>query len=167
MGRQRRTRILIDGDPALSRVLCEQIETVCVVRTVSAPREVLVMNRVRESARGSLFYLGETLLTECKVVLNEVMGIGLVLGSHYRCAFELAVIDAAFSQPSPLPQLSHWVVLLEQEEQLIAVRETELRERLNRTRVDFTDMSTAGMGAADTSAVGMGAADTSAKARPS
>jgi alpha-D-ribose 1-methylphosphonate 5-triphosphate synthase subunit PhnG len=142
MNRERRTRILIDGDPALSHELCGQIEEDHPVRLVSAPREVLVMNKVRESAQSSLFYLGEALLTECRVMLREVMGIGLILGSHHRRAFELAVIDAAFSQPTPLPKQSQWVALLKQEEERIAAREVQLRKRLDATRVDFADMST-------------------------
>jgi alpha-D-ribose 1-methylphosphonate 5-triphosphate synthase subunit PhnG len=141
MSRERRTRILVDGDPALSRELCEQIERDHTVHVVGAPREVLVMNRVRESAQGSLFYLGEALLTECRVTLRETTGIGLLLGSHHRRAFELAVIDAAFSQPAPLPQQARWTALLEREGGRIAAREAHLLQRLDATRVDFAEMS--------------------------
>jgi alpha-D-ribose 1-methylphosphonate 5-triphosphate synthase subunit PhnG len=145
MSRRRRTQILIDGDPALSHRLCEQITKAYPVRVVGAPREVLVMNRVRESARGSLFYLGEALLSECRVALRDVTGIGLVLGSHHRRAFELAVIDAAFSQPTPLPQQSHWVSLLEREEARIVAQQAQLRQQLESTRVDFGEMSAEAM----------------------
>jgi alpha-D-ribose 1-methylphosphonate 5-triphosphate synthase subunit PhnG len=141
MSRARRTRILVDGDPALSRELCEQIERDHPVRVVGKPREVLVMNQVRESARHSLFYLGEALLTECRVVLGKVTGIGMLLGSQPQRAFELAVIDAAFSQSEPLPQQPHWVALLEREEGHIVAREAHLLQRLDATRVDFTEMS--------------------------
>jgi alpha-D-ribose 1-methylphosphonate 5-triphosphate synthase subunit PhnG len=141
MGRERRTRILVDGDPALSRSICEQIEERHTVRLISAPREVLVMNKVRESAGGSLFYLGEALLTECRVALGEVTGFGLLLGSHHRRAFELAVIDAAFGQPEPLPEQAGWVSLLIQEEGRMAAREAQLHQRLDATRVEFAEMS--------------------------
>jgi alpha-D-ribose 1-methylphosphonate 5-triphosphate synthase subunit PhnG len=144
MSRSRRTRILVDGNPALGTALCTHIERVHPVRVVSEPREVLVMNQVRDGAKGALFYLGEALLTECRVALGEVIGIGLLLGSQRRRAFELAVIDAAFSQPTPLPEREQWVSLLEQEEKRLAGQTEQQQKRLDATRVDFATMAVEG-----------------------
>ena len=38
------------------------------------------MVKVRESAQRTLFYLGEVLITECKVMINGFLGIGMVKG---------------------------------------------------------------------------------------
>jgi alpha-D-ribose 1-methylphosphonate 5-triphosphate synthase subunit PhnG len=141
MNRLRRTRILVDGDPAVSRDLCAEIESTYPVRVVSAPREVLVMNKVRESAQGTLFYLGEALLTECRVALLEATGIGLLLGAQHRRAFEMAVVDAAFSRDVPLPEQERWTALLEREEERLAELASPLRQRLDATRVDFNSMA--------------------------
>jgi alpha-D-ribose 1-methylphosphonate 5-triphosphate synthase subunit PhnG len=141
MNRLWRTRILVDGDPALSRDLCAEIESTYPVRVVSAPREVLVMNKVREGACGTLFYLGEALVTECRAALLEVTGIGLLLGSRPRRAFELAVIDAAFSRDVPLPEQERWTALLEREEKRLAEQAALVQRRLDATRVDFNSMA--------------------------
>lgn len=67
MTRQRRTRILVDAHPELAKRICSEVEALCELQLISGPRQVLVMNKLRESAQNSLFYLGEALLTECKV----------------------------------------------------------------------------------------------------
>jgi alpha-D-ribose 1-methylphosphonate 5-triphosphate synthase subunit PhnG len=142
MERLRRTRILVDGDPGLSTELCARIRQRYSIVSLVEPREMLVVIRVRESARGSLFYLGEALATECRVLLDEVPGIGLLLGSQRQRAFELAVIDAAMSAPVPLPEELDWVVLLQAEEARLAGALHIGQERIERTRVEFSSMLT-------------------------
>jgi alpha-D-ribose 1-methylphosphonate 5-triphosphate synthase subunit PhnG len=142
MERLRRTRILVDGDPGLSTELCARIRKRYSVAPLVEPRETLVVIRVRESARGSLFYLGEALATECRVLLDDVPGIGLLLGSERKRAFELAVIDAAMSAPMPLPEEPNWVVLLQVEEARCARALRVGQERIERTRVEFSSMLT-------------------------
>jgi alpha-D-ribose 1-methylphosphonate 5-triphosphate synthase subunit PhnG len=102
---------------------------------------VLVVIKVRESARGSLFYLGEALATECRVRLGEMPGIGLLLGSERQRAFELAVIDAVMSAPAPLPEEPGWIALLQAEEARLAAALRSGQERIGRTRVEFSSMS--------------------------
>jgi alpha-D-ribose 1-methylphosphonate 5-triphosphate synthase subunit PhnG len=142
MERLRRTRILVVSDPGLSTELCARIRQRYSIVSFVEPREMLVVIRVRESARGSLFYLGEALATECRVLLDEVPGIGLLLGSQRQRAFELAVIDAAMSAPVPLPEELDWVVLLQAEEARLAGALHIGQERIERTRVEFSSMLT-------------------------
>ena len=153
LSRKRRTRILVDGDPAVGQRMCAEIESLCKVNLIKGPHEVLVMNKVRESAKNSLFYLGEALLTECKVSLtvkdgndddtNESgIGIGLILGGERDRAYELAVIDAAFGLDEALPGHAERIeILINEEKRLEDVREKD-RERLAATRVDFSTMIT-------------------------
>ena len=55
------------------------------------------MVQARETAQGSLFFLGEALMTSCRVRVGDAVGLGLVLGSDRCRAYELAVVDAVFS----------------------------------------------------------------------
>jgi alpha-D-ribose 1-methylphosphonate 5-triphosphate synthase subunit PhnG len=142
MSRLRRTHILVDGSPDLSTMLCECILQQRSVVTLVAPRETLVVIKVRESAQGSLFYLGEALATECRVLIDEVVGVGLLIGSERRRAFELAVIDAAMSMPAPLPDEPDWTALLQAEEARLAKALDAGRERIEQTRVEFSSMLT-------------------------
>src|SRR5699024_1231073 len=54
------------------------------------------MLKMRESAQNSLFYLGEVLVTECKVMLENDIGVGVVIGTEMELAKYLAIIDEAF-----------------------------------------------------------------------
>ncbi|MDR2197238.1 MAG: phosphonate C-P lyase system protein PhnG [Coriobacteriales bacterium] len=145
LSRRRRTRVLIEGDAGLARELCAQIEALAPIERLDGPREILLMNKVRESAQNSLFYLGEALLTECKVRLGQSIGIGLILGRKAERAYELAVIDAAFGArtvPAIAAQMPGWCAALEQEEERLSVHERAARDRLEATRVSFADMLT-------------------------
>ena len=151
ISRCRRTRILVDGNPELTTQLCQAIEAQANLTITSVPQEVLVMHQVRETAQNSLFYLGEALMTECKVTLtakyssddkNVGYGLGMIMGSNRERAYELAVIDAAFDLSSPLPGQSQWMELLLIEEQQLATRQDLHCQQLDTTRVDFQEMLT-------------------------
>lgn len=97
MERRKRTRALIEGDRAvLERIACE-IQQDHEVRVVREPAGELVMLKVREGARRTQFYLGEALVTSCAVAIDETYGYGMVMGDDEQCAYELALVDAAFS----------------------------------------------------------------------
>lgn len=51
-------------------------------RCSTSPREELVMVQARETAQGSLFFLGEALTTSCRVRVGDAVGLGLVLGQR-------------------------------------------------------------------------------------
>ena len=85
--RYERTRALVEGDPALARAIVCEVErdgAQDAVAVLDEPREELVMVQARETAQGSLFFLGEALTTSCRVRVGDAVGLGLVLGSD-RC----------------------------------------------------------------------------------
>ena len=99
MKRYERTRALVEGDPALARAIVCEVErdgSQGAVAVLDEPREELVMVQARETAQGSLFFLGEALMTSCRVRVGDAVGLGLVLGSDRCRAYELAVVDAVF-----------------------------------------------------------------------
>jgi alpha-D-ribose 1-methylphosphonate 5-triphosphate synthase subunit PhnG len=117
-------------------------ESEYVLRVLSEPREVLVMNCVRESAGGSLFYLGEALLSECRVAIGSTVGIGMALGATRERAYQLAVIDAAFNLPRPLSGQVRWQQRLLDAERALARVEAQRCRELQATKVEFLSMLT-------------------------
>lgn len=138
MTRKQRTRILVHAAEELRHDLAQQIRSRYAVKTVEAPRQGLVMVKMRESARSSLFYLGEVLVTQAKVQAGGAMGLGIVRGEHAETAFDLAVIDAAYN--AALPETLGWHALLEQEEQRLARLQAEEDGRILETKVSFETM---------------------------
>lgn len=138
--RYERTRVLVEGSPALSReIVCSIEQEGQGIEVLDEPREELVMVKVRETAQRSLFYLGEVLATTCRVRVGGSVGFGIVMGSDRCAAYELAVIDAAFA--------SDGFGGREEAERMIAAEaerlERDERRKLGtreRTRVDFSTM---------------------------
>jgi len=138
MERARRTRILIEGSAELRRGLRRSVEESRSITTVEEARGGLVMMKMRETSKNSLFYIGELLVTEAKVQIEGRIGIGIIAGDDPEAAFDLAIIDAAFN--AGLEESSRWEQLLAAEESRIAGRQALEAERIDRTRVSFESM---------------------------
>jgi alpha-D-ribose 1-methylphosphonate 5-triphosphate synthase subunit PhnG len=138
--RYERTRILVEGDPSLAQGIAAEIEAECAVEVVDEPHEELVMVKVRESVRNSLFYLGEALMCSCRVKLGDTMGYGMALGSRRNLAYNLALIDAAFASGAAQEKVPGWEHLIRKEAQRIARRQAKEAARVDKTRVDFSTM---------------------------
>ena len=98
------------------------------------------MVKVRESARNSLFYLGEALMCSCRVRIADTMGFGYVLGSKRNAAYNLALIDAAFSSGEAFERMSKWEQRIEKEARRQREKQAKDRALIERTRVDFSTM---------------------------
>jgi alpha-D-ribose 1-methylphosphonate 5-triphosphate synthase subunit PhnG len=138
MTRRRRTRILVEGSPELRREFAAAIREGHAVVELAPPEPSLVMAKMRETAKRSLFYLGEVLVTEAKVRLDDTMGLGIIAGDRPEAALELAVIDAAFN--AHLAICGTWQSRLEAEEQRLAESVERREARLLQTRVAFQRM---------------------------
>ena len=133
--RKRRTRVLVLGDPSLRRELADEVRAAVVVEQTLAPRLGLVLATVRESARQSLFHLGEVLVTEAKVRVAGVPGLGLIQGRDPDSALDLAVIDAAWS--AGLPLVAAWTARLQSAEADLEAKLDREQASLAATRVEF------------------------------
>lgn len=102
MTRRQRTETLVRGPSSLAAQLAAQVRSYHKVRIIQAPEEGMVMTTIRESARESLFHLGEVLVTEARVTVDGILGLGLVRQSDPELALDLACIDAAYNAHSPL-----------------------------------------------------------------
>jgi alpha-D-ribose 1-methylphosphonate 5-triphosphate synthase subunit PhnG len=138
MKRRRRTEILINGSQKQTEDMVHVINEHYQVKVIQEPESGLVMVKVRETSQNSLFYLGEVLVTECKVQIEGTIGIGIMTGDHPELAYNLAVIDAAFE--ANLPETMGWVQLLENEEKLILEQRAAASHSILKTKVDFETM---------------------------
>ncbi|OUO92499.1 phosphonate C-P lyase system protein PhnG [Gordonibacter sp. An230] len=141
--RYERTRALVEGDPALARAIVCEVEReqgAEALVVLDEPREELVMVQARETAQGSLFFLGEALMTSCRVRVGDEVGLGLVLGSDRCRAYELAVVDAAFSGADGDAWASRWDAALRTELARIEARDELDARRIATTKVDFSTM---------------------------
>ena len=138
MNRRRRTEILIRGSVDLVKELAEQIEKNYAVTLTEEPNYGLVMIKSRETARKSLYYLGEVLVTEAKVQIKDKLGIGIVSGNNPELSYYLAVIDAAYN--NQLPETASWEKMLTGEEAKILENMHKAQSKILATRVKFDTM---------------------------
>ena len=141
--RYERTRALVDGDPSLAREIVREVEDELgaeALKVLDEPREELVMVQVRETAQGGLFYLGEALMTSCRVKAGDAQGLGIVMGDDRELAFDLALIDAAFAQDGGPIDTTRWEELLRAERVRIDAERALEQAVTGKTRVDFSTM---------------------------
>jgi alpha-D-ribose 1-methylphosphonate 5-triphosphate synthase subunit PhnG len=138
MIRKKRTEILIKGSSEVSVKFGQAILAAYDVKTIEESNNSLVMVKARESAQRSLFYLGEVLITECKVMINGSLGIGMVKGHEPELAYNLAIIDAAYN--ADLPETKEWTAVLLLEEVRIKAQDEALENKILKTKVNFDNM---------------------------
>ncbi|WP_156288932.1 phosphonate C-P lyase system protein PhnG [Oceanobacillus salinisoli] len=138
MKRRRRTEILIQGDSHVAKEFAASILEQYPCNEIISPRYGLTMLKIRESAKNSLFYLGEVLVTEAKVEINQQIGIGIVAGMKDELAKHLAIIDAAYK--AKLPITNEWEIRLLEEEQSILKKKVKKQAALMETKVNFETM---------------------------
>ncbi|OXL85008.1 phosphonate C-P lyase system protein PhnG [Paenibacillus sp. SSG-1] len=138
MKRRRRTEILVEGSRELAARMAQAIADRYEVKLVEQPSQGLVMVKVRETAKRSLFYLGEVLVSECKVQVEGSMGIGVVKGHDHELAYQLALIDAAYQ--AGLQETRAWDQTLLDEEARIAATRSQAFAEIAKTKVDFETM---------------------------
>lgn len=140
MKRRKRTEILIQGDPKLAERFAKSIAENYAYQEIIAPQHGLTMVKMRESAKNSLFYMGEVLVTEAKIEIQNSIGIGIVIGMEKKLAHHLAMIDAAYK--ANLPETTQWETALLEEEKNIKINLAKKQAKLFETKVDFQTMDT-------------------------
>ncbi|RDW15851.1 phosphonate C-P lyase system protein PhnG [Oceanobacillus arenosus] len=138
MKRRKRTQILIQSDHRLAKDFAESIIQNYNCQEIVAPHYGLTMVKMRESAKNSLFYIGEVLVTEAKVEINNQIGIGIVVGMQDELARHLAIIDAAYK--ANLPETMEWNSQLQRAEQQVINKRAKEQAELFETKVNFETM---------------------------
>jgi len=137
--RKKRTEILIKGRNEIAHALAGQIKVLYEIKVLEEPNFGLVMVKMRETAQKCLFYLGEVLVTECKVQINGFVGIGIATGNDKELAYNLSIIDAAYN--AGLKETESWDAMLMQEEEAILRRAAASGNKIMKTRVNFETMN--------------------------
>ncbi|MDO5028210.1 MAG: phosphonate C-P lyase system protein PhnG [Bacillota bacterium] len=138
MNKKERTKIFIDYASDQAKDLARLIEANEDIEIIQEPKEGLAMIKVRETAKNSLFYLGEVLITETKVRIKDQIGLGIVKGKDCELSKALAILDAAYELN--LPILDQWtdIFLACQQQGLDQVKKQ--RAIVAATKVDFETM---------------------------
>lgn len=139
MNRKRRTTILVKAGASLAKEMAREVTEHYDVKEIVAPRNGLTMLKVRETAKRSLFYLGEVLMTETMVEIKGSIGKGMVIGLEEEWSRDLAIIDAAYG--AKLPIMARWNQLLQAKEEAIIDQENKEQAQLMETKVSFETMS--------------------------
>ena len=143
MKRSERTRIMVEGDLALVQSIADDVvnslgqDALCMLEE---PHEELVMIQVRDTAKGERFYLGEALVTACRVRVSDVDGLGIVMGYQPERAYALAVIDAAFAGAVNSLRLACFEEFLTREACRLSAAQEVQDSLVGRTKVNFSTM---------------------------
>ncbi|MEK4130459.1 phosphonate C-P lyase system protein PhnG [Solibacillus sp. FSL W8-0474] len=139
MNRAERTKLLIEVGRKQALEMADQIANTYEIVEVQPPREGLVMVKLRESAQQSLFYIGEVLVTETKVKIQNVFGTGIVREMEPELSRALAIIDAAFK--GDFPETKQWIPVMEQLKMELSQEQQNIKRSIERTKVQFNTMS--------------------------
>jgi len=138
MHRALRTKLLIEVGHTEAFDMANEIIDHYEVQEVQPPRQGLTMIKLRESAKNSLFYIGEVLVTETKVKIRNSFGTGIVMEENDGLSKALAIIDAAYKEN--LPETENWLPILIKLEQKLQNEMEKVKCSIERTKVHFDTM---------------------------
>ncbi len=139
MDTKKRTKIFIEYAREEVIKLSEEVSNKYNIEIISQPTEALTMIKVREKAKNSLFYIGEVLVTETKVRINDQIGVGIVRGHNEELSKAMAIADAYYKLNDE--DEDKWTeIFLKCEEEGIK-NESLYKTYLANTKVDFNTMN--------------------------
>ena len=116
----------------------KRLESLYDVATLKKPQKTLCLLKVRESARNSLFYAGESLTCECIVALEGKNGFAAALGDDLEKVYAMAIIDAAMN--SDIPEKEALSTLLLKWDNTIQKKHATDAKVVMSTKVNFSVM---------------------------
>ena len=138
MKRALRTKLLIEIGKTEAIDFAEEVLNKYHVQEIQPPKLGLTMIKMRESAQQSLFYIGEVLITETKVKINDSFGVGIVIEEDEHLSRALAIIDAAYKEG--LPEAVRFERELEKLEMKYQQQLEKEKCSIERTKVNFEIM---------------------------
>jgi len=99
----------------------------------------LIMMRARDSVEKEIFNLGEVLISEAWVEINDVLGYSLVLGDDAEKALAGAILDAVCELRHPLSEKI--VNMLKEEKKYYEKERAKEWMRIKSTKVEFEVMA--------------------------
>ena len=128
-------RILAKSDSGTVQKLAEKIKSRYSITIVKKPEKALAMIKMREPVKESLFYLGEVIICEAVVMIDDVKGMAVTMGDNFDKVTDMAIIDAAcnkgvFDDYAELERLESEQLIAEQKENAMFMK----------TKVNFHSM---------------------------
>ncbi len=121
MDKKRLFKILAKADAEDISAMAEKIKNRYSIVIIKEPNKTLAMIKMREPVKESLFYIGEVLVCEAIVELDNVKGIAVTMGDDLNKTLDMAIIDAAcnkgvFEDEANLLKIEMTQIELEQKE---------------------------------------------------
>ena len=98
MEKRRLTRILTKAERHVIEALSADIQRTYSPVIVNEPAKALAMIKMREPVKQSLFYVGEVIVCEATVEIDDVKGVAVIMGDDATKALDMAIIDAAINR---------------------------------------------------------------------
>ncbi|MCC0647105.1 phosphonate C-P lyase system protein PhnG [Clostridioides sp. ZZV15-6598] len=136
------TKILINMNYEKLEQIYLMIKNTSSISIIKAPSLATVMVRANESVKNTTFNLGEILVTECSVKVDESLGYGIVAENNEKKSICLATIDAvSHSNNNKFDELKNFINKSIYEESLRYEQELINEFSLiNKTKVQFNTM---------------------------
>jgi len=136
------TKILINMNLEKLEKIYSMIKDTSSISIIKEPNLATVMVRANESVKNTTFNLGEILVTECSVKVDESLGYGIVSENNNKKAIYLAAIDAVLhSNNSKFDELKNYINKSVYEENLRYEQEIiDEFSLINKTKVQFNAM---------------------------
>lgn len=136
------TKILINMDLGKLEKIYSMIKDISSVSIIKDPNLATVMVRANESVNNTTFNLGEILVTECSVKVDESLGYGIIAENNDNKVVYLAVIDAVLhSNNTKFEEIKNYIDKSVYEESLRYEQEIiDEFSLINKTKVQFNTM---------------------------
>ena len=102
MNRDKRFELIARADSERICEIAERILEDTTVEVIKKPSSGMIMMRFRDTAEKCIFNLGEVLVTEAEVRIDEELGYAMVMGRDPETALAGAILDAAVESGHPL-----------------------------------------------------------------
>lgn len=137
LDKKRLFRIMAKADAFDIAELADPIRGAHSITVIKDPAKTLAMIKLREPVKNSLFYIGEMIVCEAVVMVDECKGMAVTMGDDFEKVLNMAIIDAACNQG--IFTAMERLFQLEEEQQIQIEKENAMH--LN-TMVQFNVMDT-------------------------
>lgn len=131
------TQILAKASLGDVKKIAEAVKENSEIQIVKQPQKTLVMVKVREPVKQSLFYLGEVLASECMVMVDGVRGASVIAGDDFDKVYECAVIDGCMNKNNDSQILENMLLKLKSEQE---IKRAGLNREIRKSKVNFNVM---------------------------
>lgn len=127
--------ILIEGNLDKIKNFVETLESKYQIKITKKPNIGLTMVRANDSVEHQEFYLGEVLITETEVSINNKSGSGICIGDDPVRSYCQAVLDAVLQLKDE--NYNEVIAFLQKEADFISDKEKEQNYEIQKTKVNF------------------------------